>query len=130
MPQLKSGRHFGLSFSPLRELFTSGSDTRMYHAILHYRTSVSTAAQLVPLATIGYFDPDGEGPPDGSTSSAGFNARDVLDGKTDWTDDEVEEFRAWLATDRVTQWMEAEFREIDRCIRESPVWQSRLLMEG
>lgn len=128
MPQLKSGRQFILSCSPLKHALSSGTNEQMYYRILQYRLSVHSAVDILPLATIGYFDLTGNGPPSGTTHDAGFTAGDVLEGLTDWSSEEVEEFRAWSVGDAVDQWLVDQFGDINETIKNSPVWASDLVL--
>lgn len=127
MPQLRSGRHFGLH-SPWAEWLTAGSDEQKYYCISWFRLKVPDARRLRDHLQVIYFRTDEGVPPDAPRYPSGFFVDDVLAGKAGWTEDEVAELRDWLETDpRVGPWVESEFEAINRAIRDDPLWESELV---
>lgn len=128
MPQLVSGRHFGILPSGLRESLSQGSDEQRSYVILAVRMYMQSLDDLAKSLQVAYF---GEGgPPDAAPYLSGFIVQDVLDGKADWSDSELAEFRHWLATDvRLRDWLQMQIDEIDEAIRNSSVWESPLWNE-
>ncbi len=130
MPQLASGRHVALSISPYLDALTHGSDESRYFATVALRLNASNARALRGHVVVGCFD-DGAGtPPDAPCHDSGFCVDDILQGRSDWRADEVEEMRAILATPRFEAWLQAQFEELDQAIRDNPLWKSDLLMDG
>src|SRR5688500_15820854 len=108
MPQLRSGRHFAVH-SPWLEGLTTGSDEQKFMRMTWFRLNVPSAERLRDHLLVLYFR-EGEGtPPDAPRYSSGFYVNDVLAGKAGWSDDELAEFRDWVAHDtRLAAWTEAE----------------------
>ncbi|MCC7182361.1 MAG: hypothetical protein IT509_02175 [Rhodocyclaceae bacterium] len=130
MPQLSSGRHVSLSASPFLDALSSEQDGSRYFAIVALRVHAATPQALRDHLVIGYFV-DGQGtPPDAPSYSTGYCVADVLEGRTDWSPDEVDEFRQFLDQPRFRTWLQARFDEIDEAIRNNPVWGSELLVPG
>lgn len=123
MPQLKSGRHVALSISPYLDALTAGSDESKYAAILALRLSASSPQALRDQVVIGYFR-EGQGtPPDAPSYPSGYCVGDVLEGRSDWSPEEVAELRAFLDEPRIVRWLQEQWDEIDEAIRNSPVWE-------
>lgn len=128
MPQLRSGRHFALH-SPWFEALTSGSDEKKLFHMGWFRLHVPTAERLRDHLLVLYFREDEGTPPDAPRYSSGFYVEDVLQGKAGWSDDELAEFRDWLATDpRIAAWTAAECEKIHAAIVADPLWQSDLML--
>ena len=130
MPQLKSGRHIALIAKPFIEAITTGSDENKSFAIMTVRLKIQTPAQLRDYINISYFK-EGEGiPPDAPAYYSGFNVGEILAGKADWSQAEIDEFRAWLDTNpQIDGWLQKQFDAIDSAIKNNAVWQSPLWME-
>lgn len=127
MPQLKSGRHVALSASPYLDALSSDKDESRYFAILALRVHANSPQALRDHLVIGYFV-EGQGtPPDAPSYNSGYCVADVLEGRSDWSADEVEEFREFLDEPRIGGWLQAQFDEIDDAIKNNPVWGSALL---
>ncbi|MDG4596310.1 MAG: hypothetical protein P9F75_11595 [Candidatus Contendobacter sp.] len=127
MPQLKSGRHVALSASPYLDALISGPDESKYFAIVALCLNVPTPDALRDHLVVGYFV-EGEGtPPDAQSYNSGYCVADVLEGRSDWSPEEVEEFRAFLTEPRLGPWLQAQFDEINQAIQGNPVWASKLL---
>ena len=128
MPQLKSGRHVALSASPYLDALTSGSDESKYFAIVALRLNIATPEALRDHLVVGYFVA-GEGiPPNAPSYNSGYCVADVLESRSDWSLDEVEEFRTFLTTEpRFGPWLQAQFDELNQAIQDNPVWGSELL---
>lgn len=129
MPQLKSGRHVALSASPYLDALSSEKDESRYFAILALRVYANSPQALRDHLVIGYFV-EGQGtPPDAPSYNSGYCVADVLEGRSDWSADEVEEFRRFLDEPRIGDWLQAQFDEIDSAIKNNPLWGSELLQE-
>lgn len=128
MPQLKSGRYVGLAPSPLLALIKFGSDTSVSAAIIAYRLSISSPQQLRDYLTIAYYRQcDENPPPDALSYDSGFLVKDVLEGKADWSEDEIREFDNWLtANPKVEMFLTEQFDKINTAIRDSVVWTTPL----
>jgi hypothetical protein len=127
MPQLKSGRHVGISADPLIKTIKFGTDVHVSAVIMAYRMSVTSPDKLKDFLSVAYFR-EGEGtPPDAPSYDSGFFVRDVLAGKADWSEDEVQEFRTWLDTnEKINAWIAREFEVINAAIRDNLVWNTPL----
>ncbi|MGA0588856.1 hypothetical protein ACO2Q2_17305 [Dyella sp. KRB-257] len=128
MPQLKSGRHVALSASPYLEALTTGPDESKYFAIVALRLNITTPEALRDHLVVGYFV-EGEGtPPNAPSYNSGYCVADVLEGRSDWSADEVEEFRAFLTSaPHIAVWLQAQFDELNQAIQDNAVWGSQLL---
>lgn len=128
MPQLKSGRHVAFSASPYLDALMSGSDESRYFAVVTLRLNAPTPERLRDHLVIGYFV-DGQGvPPDAPSYDSGFCVADVLEGRSDWNRDEIEEIRAFMNNEpRFGPWLQAQFDELNQAIETNPVWDSELL---
>lgn len=127
MPQLKSGRHVALSASPYLDALWSEKDESRYFAIVALRLHANSPEALRNHLVIGYFV-EGQGtPPDAPSYNSGYCVADVLEGRSDWSPEEVDEFRQFLDEPRIEAWLQAQFDEIDAAIEDNPVWGSELL---
>jgi hypothetical protein len=130
MPQLSSGRHVGISINPYLDALSCGRDESRFYAIVALRLNAATPEALRSHVAIVYFV-DGAGmPPNAPLYYPGYTVADVLEGRSDLTEQEVTEFRAFLAEPRFEAWLQDRFREIDQAIRNNPVWSSELMQEG
>lgn len=130
MPQLHSGRHFGLAPSTILQQITEGTDESRSAWMMQFRTLIRTPIALLDTVGILYFREDEGTPPHAPTYYSGWLVGDVRAGKSDWTSAEVTEFEAWLQENpRLQTWLQAEFDRIDEAIKTSPVWQSPLWMD-
>ena len=129
MPRLSSGRHVATSATPFFDAIESDSDTFMYYAILAIRLYASTPAALRDHLPIFYFVEGAGTPPDAPCYYSGYCVSDVLEGRSDWSEKEVEEFRAFLMEPRFAAWFDDLCVEIDQAIQNSPVWSSELLQD-
>ena len=128
MPQLKSGRHVGLTVEPYLDAIKSGDENLSYFGIVTFRLNVPSPDQLRDHVAIVYYR-DG-GPPNGSAYISGYCIADVLSGTSDFSAAEVEEFREWLDDNsQLGPWLSTEFAEINQAIAGSPVWESALLSD-
>jgi hypothetical protein len=127
MPQLKSGRHVGISASPLLDLLKTGTPESVTFAIMAYRTQVSSPQKLRDYLTVGYFREGEGGPPKAQSYNSGFLVKDVLEGKAGWSDEEVAEFINWLDTNPgINDFLAREFEALNVAIRDSLVWDTPL----
>lgn len=125
MPQLQSGRHVALSISPYLDALTSGPDESRNFANVVLRLNIATPEDLRDHLVVGYFV-EGEGaPPAARSYNSGYSVADVLSGCSDWSPDEVEEFRAFLTKDpRFDPWLQDQFDELHQTVRDNSVWGS------
>ncbi|HET8941534.1 MAG TPA: hypothetical protein VFN13_06070 [Rudaea sp.] len=131
MPMLKSGRHVALSASPYVDLLKSqySDDNRIYFTIVAIRLNIPSSEQLRDHLVVGYFRPEGE-PPNAPSYYSGYCVADIFSGRSDWSQDEIEEFGAWIESDeRFEPWLVAQFDEINAAIQESFIWNSPLLAD-
>lgn len=127
MPQLKSGRHVGLSARAYLNALTSGPDESQYFAIVALRLNVPSPEALRDHLIVGYFV-EGEGtPPNAPCYHSGYSVADVLNGCWDWSADEIAEFRIFLNSEPHIAWRQAQFDELNQAIENSSVWASQLM---
>lgn len=130
MPRLKSGRHICFSISPYLEALADEQDEARYFAVVALRSRVPSAEHLIPHIVIGYFHEDQGAPPDAPNYHSGYCIGDVLDARTDWSEEECRELRAFIETEaRFRSWLETQFADLDQAIRENTVWTSPLLQD-
>lgn len=123
MPKLKSGREFVLALSPFMSRLEDGSEELFFEAAIYFLVNVREPRDFLSLASIGYFDKDGSGPPDGEVYPSGFMVLDLAMGRTDWSDNEIEEFNQWATGNQALEnWLEEYFAETDAVIQNSPLW--------
>ena len=122
MPQLKSGRHVAFSASPYLDALASEKDESKYFACVALRLHALTPEAMRDHLVIGYFI-EGEGtPPNAPIYNAGYCIADVLQGRSDWSTDEVEELRQVVEHEpRFTLWLQEQFDDIDAAIRDNPI---------
>jgi hypothetical protein len=128
MPQLKSGRDVGLSISPYLDALTYGPDESKYFAIVALGLNTATPEALLNHVIVGHFV-EGEGtPPNDHYYNSGYCVADVLEGRSDWSAEEVAEFRTFLTGEpRVGPWLQAQFDKLKQTIQDNSVWGSDLL---
>jgi hypothetical protein len=128
MPQLKSGRHVALSASPYLKALASGPDESRYFAVVALRLNAPTPDALVKHLVIGHYL-DGTGtPPNAPCYNSGYCVADILEGRSDWSPDEVDEFRNFITQDpRFKTWLQAQFDELNHAIEVNPLWESDLM---
>lgn len=131
MPQLKTGRHVAFSVTPYLDALSDDSDEVRYFAIIALAIHASSLDELRDHVLICCFV-EGEGtPPDAPVHYTGYCIGDVLEGRTDWNPDEVDELRSFVMHEpRFTQWLQDQFDAIDTAIRNNPVWNSPLGIES
>ena len=130
MPQLKSGRHVGVAPLPLLDRIKFGTDSEIYALVIAYRLEVQSPEDLRGLLPVTYFK-EGEGtPPDAPAYALGLSVKDVLGGKADWLQAEVDEFRQWVETDAaLNAWVRESFAAIHEAIVNSLLWESPLITD-
>lgn len=128
MPQLRSGRHFALSINPYLEVLTTGADTQRYFAAVALRLNALDPQALQKHLVVLYFV-EGQGtPPNAPSYDSGFSVIEVLNGEANWTAEEIEELRQFMASDqRFAAWLQDRFQVLDEAIRENDVWEAPLL---
>lgn len=118
MPQLKSGRHVALGEPGLIEAVSQDDETKALSAVLITRTSIQEPWDLAEVLPVVYFDETRGTPPDCPRYPSGFLVYEVLEGKSDWREDEVSEFRTWIENDAgLQQWLAHYLRRLDEAIR-------------
>jgi hypothetical protein len=129
MPRLSTGRHVALGVNPYLDALSCGSDEQRYFAIAALRLHAGTPEALLPHVAVVYFVDGDREPPNAPAYCSDYSVADVLEGRSDWSSDEVEEFRRFISDDqRVRPWLETRFAEIDKAIRTNAVWESDLLV--
>lgn len=120
-----------LSASPYLDAVTAGTDAQRYFAIVALRLNALTPEALVKHLVIAYFVEGTGTPPDARNYNSGLCVGDILEGRSDWSADEVDELRHLVTDDpRFKPWLQAQFDEIDAAIQTSPLWNSELLVVG
>lgn len=88
-----------------------------------FRHSVPTAADLRGVLPVVYFSDERQGARGHHMTPSGHLVRDVLEGKSDWPSEHVEQFRAWVAShDGLNSWLEAHLDEVWMATRRSSTW--------
>jgi hypothetical protein len=124
MPQLASGRHVALGEPGLIEAVNQDDEKGAVRAALIARTSIQKAWHLAEVLPVIYFDESQGTPPDCPRYPSGWLVYEVLEGRSDWTEEEVAEFRAWMEYDPgLQQWLSNYLRRLDEAIRNSPRWR-------
>lgn len=128
MPQLKSGRHVGLSILPYLDVLRTGSPAQQYFAVLALRLNVPDPEALIAHAVVAYFA-EGQGePPNAPAYNSGLCVEDVLEGHAGWPEDDVEEFRRFVQDEsRQGPWRRARFEDLDQAIQSCALWESELM---
>lgn len=122
MPQLKSGRHVALSIIPYVDAISSGTDEEKYAAIVAILMDIPTPQALKNQLIVCYYDESKGTPPDAPIYSSGHCVADILDGRSNWASDEVEEFRSFLdSTPSFIPWLKIQFDELMQIIRNNPL---------
>lgn len=123
MPQLESGRHVAVGEPGLIEAVTQADETGALKAALIARTSILRAWDLLEVLPVIYFDETQGTPPDCPRYPSGFLVYEILEGRPNWSDGEVAEFRTWIESNAgLNRWL-ADYRvRLDDAIRESPWW--------
>ena len=118
MPQLQSGRHVAVAEPGLIEAITQGDEYSALAAIMEVRTSIRDTRDLIELLPVVYFDESEGTPPDCPSYFSGLLVREVLEGQSDWSDDEVAEFRSWTRNHaELHQWLADYLERLDDAIR-------------
>lgn len=124
MPQLPSGLRVALSVSPYQDALLVDNENSAYYAVLALLFHASTPEDLLRQAVVGVIP---EGLPDtGPAYRSGYCVVDVLEGRSDWSSDDIGAFREFLGTERVQAWLQQEFDALMKAVQEHPVWQSPL----
>lgn len=128
MPQLRSGRHVAFSASAYLDALASESDESKHFACVALRLHATTPEALRDHLVVCYFI-EGEGtPPDAPAYNTGYCIADVLQGRSDWSADDVGELRHFVEHEpRFPPWLQVQFDDIDTAIRDNPIWGSELL---
>jgi hypothetical protein len=127
MPTLKSGRCVGITIDPYLDALSRGSDESQYFAVVALRLKASTPEAFGDQVVVVEFDRSTGVPPEADLLDACWSVDDVLQGRSGWSADEVDEFQAFLATPRARERLRAAHAEFNLAIRGSPVWRSPLL---
>lgn len=130
MPQLASGRHVALDEPGIIEAVGQEYANGALKAALIARTSIRKDWDLVEVLPVFYFDESKGTPPDCPQYPSDYLVFEILEGKSDWSEDEVSEFRAWIENDAgLRKWITDYRRRLDEAIRTSPHWQMEELDE-
>lgn len=106
MPQLTSGRHIALLIEPFRDALASADANLRLFAAIALRTYAATAQALLRETGIAYYETGQGDPPNAPHYYSGLCVADILDGRVDWSPDEVQDFRAFTQEARLTEWMQ------------------------
>ena len=129
MPKLSSGRDFALIAPYFAENIKELSNEEAYLLILRLRLEIPSPKELLSYLSIEYFDPEDKGPPHGRTIPSGYLVRDLALGNTDWSSHEITEFNSWqMENSALNQWLIEKYSEINEAIRNSPLWNSELIL--
>jgi hypothetical protein len=106
------------SASPYLDAVRTGTDAQRYFAIVALRLNALTPEALVKHLPIAYFVEGTDTPPNARNYNSGLCVDDILEGRSDWSTDEVEELRHLVTDDaRFKSWLQARFDEIDDAIQ-------------
>lgn len=120
MPQLESGRHVAVGEPGLIEAVRQADETGALNAVMLTRTSIHDTRDLVGLLPVVYFDESRGTPPDCPKYPSGLLVHEVLEGQSDWSDDEVAEFRSWIENHAgLHGWLADYLVRLDEAIRAS-----------
>ncbi len=120
MPQLESGRHVAVGEPGLIEAVSQADETAALNAVMLTRTSIQNTRDLVELLPVVYFDERKGTPPDCPKYPSGLLVHDVLEGRSDWSEEEVTEFRSWIENHTgLQQWLADYLEQLDEAIRTS-----------
>jgi hypothetical protein len=124
VPQLESGRHVALGEPGLVEAVSQEYENGALKAALIARTSIRKDWDLVEVLPVVYFDESQGAPPDCPQYPSGYLVFEIFEGVSDWSEDEVSDFRAWLENDAgLQEWVADYRRRLDEAIRTSPHWR-------
>jgi hypothetical protein len=130
MPQLNSGRHVALGEPGLIEAVGQDNKNGAFAAAVIARTSIRKDRDLIEVLPVIHFDQSKGTPPDSPQYPSDYLVFEVLEGKSDWSENEVSEFRAWIENDAgLREWITDHRRRLDEAIRASPHWQLEELEE-
>ena len=123
MPQLNSGRHFGIAASNFVEVLVNGSDTQKQALVMTLRLEVTSPEALLPHTRVVYFHTsEGLEPPHAPAYDSGFTIGMIQNGESDWSDVEVQELSDWLNDNtQIDGWLEQQFDQIDLAIQRCSV---------
>lgn len=125
MPQLQSGRHVAVSEPGLIEAISQGDETVALGVIMGSRLSIRNTRDLVELLPVVYFEDSAGTPPNCPKYPSGLRVHEVLNGHSDWSDEEVEEFRSWIENNEgLHQWLAGYLERLDDATRNARIWQS------
>lgn len=114
MPTLSSGRAVGIGpsiYSHLRK--DDSSDMSVLLAIQFRQYILSHEDLLAACAVLLVEGIDGPSP---RTSNAGCRVGQLLSGETDWSGQEIREYRDWISSPSVSGWIEKEFAQLDEIV--------------
>lgn len=124
MPQLESGQHVAVAEPGLVEAVTQADEAGALNAVMATRTSIQDQRDLVELLPVVYFDEREGTPPVCPQYPSGLLVQDVLEGQSDWSDDEVSDFRSWVENNAGLQdWLAGYLERLDEAIKKSRSWQ-------
>lgn len=128
MPKLESGRHVALGDPGLIEAVSQEDEVAALNAVLITRTSIQGARHLAEVLPVIYFDESRGRPPECPRYHSGFLVYEVLEGKSDWGEDEVTEFRDWIENDAdLRRWLSDYLRRLGEAIRPELLGQAEEL---
>ena len=128
--QLLTGRRVAISIHPYIRAVTKGPDTSMYFAVTTIRLHAADPGKLCGYLAVGYLDELESTGAEPIWRDSGYGVADILEGRTDWTSPEVEEFRNLIDSGRFQSWLQDAYIELNAAIKDSPLWQTELMHIG
>ncbi len=128
--KLTTGRHVAISVQPYIRAVTTGTDTSMYFAVTTIRLHAPQPEKLCGYLAVGCLDELESTGAEPIWRDSSYGVDDILEGKTDWTSSEVEEFRSLIDSGNFQSWLKDADIELDTAIKDSPLWQTELMHIG
>jgi hypothetical protein len=127
MPQLRSGRHFGLNPHPLLDALEEGSEAKQMEAAIWFGMEFTSPRRMADYLDVIYFEEGKGAPPNAPMFSSGHLVVDVLEGKAGWTADEIQELSGLLEGDpRIVSFLDQIHEELMGKVRiHLELWDDR-----
>ena len=115
MPQLPSGRLVALTIDPALEKVKEGDAIfRTFFKVL-----VKSADDMDQAVSIVYHRPKEGAPYPGEPYPSGITLAAIGTERCDWSNEDIESFRQWLATDNTQQWLRTAYNNMMDAISSS-----------
>ena len=115
MPQLPSGLLVALSIDPALEKVRQGHS--FFRAI--FKVQVKSADDIDQAISILYHRPKEGVPYPGEPYLSGITLNAIGTDRCDWSQEDIELFRQWLATDNTQQWLRTAYNDMIEAISNS-----------